>query len=358
MGLKASSRSNAQSSSLRVLGLNPDLYDLSTEEAIAGSIRRVASFLTPCSPSEIISATTEPLKGLVENSDSYRSAVEDILESLIALGDLMETDYDVHDPRGHRGPTLYAAPPCFIRRKSGALILLGIPPDNTSLLNEEMQRRIVYKKHMRLLPASASTQDAEFLGDLGYIELQFDTWSKLPRKESASDFLKRADQKLNAAAPAGSLGEVEIIGPWIQEFFYKQRWVTPTKECGRYVGRRKHAYRGDIWGYFELSDGEPVRFIDLPFDRQAYRGCDDAWRLQAALDYSHEIPQVYRMRDRIGDELIVDFFSPVPMWASRRWDLMGDPVPKKHCLFSYAFPSNEADEEMVFIENYLWIKKA
>jgi hypothetical protein len=357
MGIKAISRSLAQSSLVTALGLNSELLNINTEEVIACSIRRVASFLSPCSPSALISAATEPLKGLIENLDIFRDSVEDSLESLVAFGDLLNIDYDVQDPRGYRGPTIFAAPPCFVRRRSGTLVLIGILPDNTTLLSEEMQKRIVYRKHIRLLPPDSTTQDAEILRDLGYIELLFDTWSKLPRVESPADFINRADQKLRAAPPAGSLGELEIVGPWVQELFYKRRWITPTKECGRYVGRRKHSYRADIWGYFELSDGKPIRFIDLPFDKRFYRGCDDAWRLQAALDHSHGIPQVYKIRERIDDNLIFDFFSPVPMWASRRWDLIGVPVPKENCLFSYAFSSKEAEEEMVFIEKYLWTKK-
>jgi hypothetical protein len=357
MGLKVSSRLGAASNTVAALGLNPELYNLASDETIAALIRRVASFLTPCKPGAIVAATSEPLKGLVDDPDLCKSAIEDILDSLIAHGDLMETDYDAHDLRGHRGSAIYASPPCFIRRQSGVLILIGIPPDNTSLLSEEQLGRIIYKKHIRLLPPNPLFQDAEVLLDLGYVELQFDIWSKLPRKETAADYLKRADQKLTLAPPAGSLGEVEIIGPWTQDFFYKRRWVTPTKENGRYVGRRKHIHRGDIWGYFEFQEGEPVKFIDLPFDKQLYRGCDDAWRLQAALDYNAGIPQVFGLRAGTANDLIFDFFSPVPMWASRRWDAIGNPAQKEHCVFSYVFSSKEAEEEMRFIDAYLWIKK-
>ena len=358
MGLKSISRTEVQAITSRVLHLNGDAYDFNAEETLACAIRRVASFLTPCSANTLISAIAEPMKGIVENLDLYRIAVEETLESLIGFGDLLEIDYGSQDQRGYRGPTIYAAPPCFIRRRSGALILLGITPDSTTLLSKEMQDRVMYRRYIRLLPPDLATNDIENLKALGYFELSFDTWSKLPKEESVASFVKKANFLLNAAPPAGSLGDLEIIGPWTQELFYKGRWVKLSVESGRFVGRRKQAHGAAIWGYYDLANGEPVRFVDLPFNKQLNRGCDEAWRLQAALDCSQGMPQLYRIREGAADYLIFDFFAPIPMWASRRWDVVGELVPKKNCLFSYAFSVRESHEEMAFIEKYLWLQKA
>lgn len=52
---------------------------------------------------------------------------------------------------------------------------------------------------------------------------------------------------------------------------------------------------------------------------------------------------------------VLQLFSPVPLWARRRWDAIGEPVLSPHCLFAYRIPKAELDEEVRFLQDRLWL---
>ena len=53
--------------------------------------------------------------------------------------------------------------------------------------------------------------------------------------------------------------------------------------------------------------------------------------------------------------MLLELFSPVPSWAQRRWDALGEPVPGAKCLFAYRIPNSEIDEELDFAREALWL---
>ena len=53
----------------------------------------------------------------------------------------------------------------------------------------------------------------------------------------------------------------------------------------------------------------------------------------------------------------MQFFSPVPAWAQRRWDAVGEPIESSRCLFAYRLPGNEIDEEMRYARDMLWLEE-
>ena len=67
-------------------------------------------------------------------------------------------------------------------------------------------------------------------------------------------------------------------------------------------------------------------------------------------------PQVYRRRDATGGTLL-DFFSPLPLWATRRLAVLGHPVAPENCLFTYWLPSREAALEEDFLRERLWLTR-
>jgi hypothetical protein len=81
----------------------------------------------------------------------------------------------------------------------------------------------------------------------------------------------------------------------------------------------------------------------------------EAWRLQAAIDHEHGTPQMFRLRSGPRGTRVIDLFSPVPMWAKRRWDAVGEPVESSGCLFSYKFGVDEVLEEVDFLKDKLWL---
>src|SRR5208337_3027481 len=127
------------------LGLDPDGLDLTSTEAIAGAIRRLAGFLCPCTASTLARGIVRPLLGLVDDLDAIKERVETIIEAVIAHGDLLE-EQDFRETGS--ATLLYAAPPSFVFRESGAAILLGIASDQLSALPDNLEGRIEYNKHV------------------------------------------------------------------------------------------------------------------------------------------------------------------------------------------------------------------
>jgi hypothetical protein len=295
------------------------------------------------------------MDGLVPDTDAFRTTVEETLEALTAHGDLLEQRDIAADQEAPIGSLLYAAPPSFVCRESGAVIILGIAPDRLSPLPDELETHLEFFNHVRRLPASAVEDLPDVLSQLGFIELSFEAWLRAPPAETAAQHLARLKSLLSAERAAREIPGLTVIEPENCVRYYKGRWVQPRAQTGRFVGRRNQAYGADLWCHVELESGKPLRFLDLPLRGSRARGCDEAWRLQAAIDTLRGAPQQFRVRRGSSKTRIIDLFSPVPMWARRRWDALGQPIVSSGCLFSYSFPEDEIEQELRFARENLWL---
>lgn len=338
-------------------GLDACALDLTATEAIAAALRRAAGFLCPCSAQSLVRAVLHPLVGLVEDYEASRIQIEETLEAMVAHGDLFE-QRDVCNEGGqtHR-VLLYLAPPSFVPRKSGAAIILGIAPDNQSPLSEEIEARVEYSDYVRLIPSTPCGDTRAELSRFGLIELGYDDWLKMPRQETHGQYLARLDQLLSSRPYSGEIPELEILDPTKPVRYYKGRWDIPRRRSGRFIGRRPQAYGAPYWCYVQLNDGRPERFIDLPLDPSSARGCDEAWRVQLAIDAECGHPQQFRIIPGHCGTRIFELFSPLPLWARRRWNAVGTPVPLKGCLFAYQFHKDECPEEIRFTLESLWLSE-
>ena len=341
------------------LGLDANSLDLTSIEAISSALRRAAGILCPCSAKTLARAVSGPLEGLVPDMDAFKEAVEEVLEALVAHGDLLEhRDVAVQqDPQP--GIFLYAAPPSFVRRESGAVLVLGIAPDHLSLLPDELAAKIEHVKHVRRLPRTVTEDVAAELSELGFVELSFETWLRAPKAETAAQHLTRLSGLLDGASPSLDIPGLSLMEPASSVRYYRGRWVQPRTQTGRFVGRRSQAYGADLWCYVEMHEGRPRRLLDLPLHGSRNRGCDEAWYLQAAIDAQRGAPQCFKVcQGPAGSKTkVLDLFSPVPMWARRRWDAVGELVVSFGCRLSYAFPESEIDEEVRFTRENLWLSE-
>lgn len=338
------------------LGLGSSALDLSSTEAIAGALRRAAGFLCPCSGATLVRAVVGPLKGLCAEGNDLSERIEETLEAVVSHGDVLE-HRDVAAEQGSQpGTLLYAAPPSYVRRASGTVLILGITPDRLSPLPHELEAQIEYVNHVRRLPVTAAEDLATELSRLGLVDLSIRAWLRAPAAETPSRHLTRLGDLLDGASPSLEIPGLTLIDPASPVRYYRGRWVQPRAQRGRFVGRRSQAYGADLWCYVEMGDGQPRRFLDLPLGGSA-RGCDEAWRLQAAIDAQRGAPQCFNVRQGpTGSRTkVIDFFSPVPMWARRRWNAVGESVLSSGCLFSYSFPESEIDEELRFVREELWL---
>lgn len=341
---------------IRELGLDPEALDLMTPEGLAGGLRRAASFLCPCSAATLVRAVVRPLRGLVPNLDSAKELVEATLEAMISCGDVLEQP-ELQDGSLTARVLLYTAPASFVVRQSGLVLLLGVAADQLSPLPPELERRIQYFGHLRRLSPSSAAEDLRTeLRQLGLRELSSDTWLEGPKPCPATQVVAASDRALDAVPPSRDIPGLLLLDPTKSVRYYRGRWAEPKMQTGRYVARRQQAYGADLWCYVHLTNGQPERMIDLPHRGSRWRGCDEAWHLQMAIDAHRGAPQRFRVTPS-GDAVILGLFSPVPAWARRRWDAIGEPVPSAGCLFAYRIAKAEIDEERRFMREALWLEE-
>lgn len=340
---------------IRELGLDPDALDLETPEGLAGALRRAASYLCPCSPATLVRAVVRPLRGLVPDLDKTKQFVEETLEGMIAHGDILEQP-ELQEGAPSARVLLYAAPASFVARQSGLVVLLGVAADQLSPLPEELERRIQYLGHVRRLTPSGDEDLRSELRQFGLLELTSDAWLKGPKPSTASQAVAASDRALDVVAPSRDIPGLLLLDPTKPVRYYRGRWAEPKAQTGRFVARRQQAYGADLWCYVQLTNGQPERMIDLPPRGSRWRGCDEAWHLQMAIDAQLGSAQCFRVTPS-RDAVVLELFSPAPAWARRRWDAIGEPVPSAGSLFAYRIPKTEIEEERGFAREALWLEE-
>jgi hypothetical protein len=354
--MKRISGAELQEHSVAELGLDATSLDLTTPEGIAAALRRAAGFLCPCSEKELVSAVVQCLQDLVIDPEVLRDQVSEALEALLAYGDLVESRVSTPDGLSDKGVLLYLTPPTLVSRKDGSVFLLGIAPDHASPLPNEYAARIDYDGHVRRIAPLPEEPLASSLTQFGLLQLSMEQWLRTPPPMPPRHCILRYDELLAQAPPAGSIPGLRILDPSKPVHYYRGRWVEPGKQNGRFLARRPQAYGAELWSYVELENGHPSRLLDLPQFEKRGRACDEAWRLQAAIDANRSTPQQYRIRQGPNpDAFLLDLFSPVPLWMQRRWNVTGHPAPPSGSLLSYVLPKTALQEERTFMKDMLWL---
>ena len=194
------------------------------------------------------------------------------------------------------------------------------------------------------------------LEEQGLQKLSERSWFRSPKSEPSEQLLSRFQRHLAEQPLAGTVNDLEILDPEQPVEFYRGRWTGCDGKNGTYVGRRPQEYGAPIWCLVGLEAGNVVRFLDLPGHKSRWRGCDEAWHFQMAIDARRNQPQRYRARS-CGDEYRFDFFSPLPAWSERRLMTFGRAVPREKCLMSYVLPSGAAENEERFLREHLWLSR-
>ncbi|MCA9641099.1 MAG: hypothetical protein KC492_10405 [Myxococcales bacterium] len=341
---------------VRELGLDPDAVDLVTPEGLAGALRRAASYLCPCSAATLVRAVVRPLRGLAPDLGTAKELVSETLEAMVSHGDVLELP-EVQDGSPSARVLLYAAPASFIVRQSGLVLLLGVAADQLSPLPLELVQRIQFLGHVRRLsPCSRGEDLREELREAGLVELSSDAWLGGPKFSTASEAVAASDLALDVVPPSRDIPGLLLLDSTKPVRYYRGRWAEPNAQSGRFVARRQQAYGADLWCYVQLANGQPERMIDLPPRGGRWRGCDVAWHLQMAIDAQRGSAQQFRITPS-GDAVVLEFFSPAPAWARRRWDAIGEPVPSAGSLFAYRIPMTEIEEELRFVREGLWLEE-
>jgi hypothetical protein len=359
MGLVRLTPDEVAAGAVDTLGLDNTIADLATPEVLAAAIRRAASFTCPVTPRVLSRVVEESLHGLLGEASSDSEAaspVRAILDNLVAYGDLLEAPVDDED-RGTTHRTLFLGQPAFVHVSATTCILMGVRAEGLALLDDDLTERVDHDAHVRRLELEAGEDASVLLGSVGLQGIREEEWLRRPPTCAPDVLVAEYELRLNNAGPSGSIDGCRILDTSQPVSYYRGRWRAPTKrDTGHYVARRPLQYGADSWCYAALSSGEVVNLVDLPLRQRLDRACDDAWRLQAALDCLAENPQRVRVAPpgRSG-RVVLHLLSPIPSWSQRRLDAVGRPLPKQRgSLISYSLNEGQLEAELSFLAQTMW----
>jgi hypothetical protein len=345
------------------LRLDSELLNLEAPEAISALVRRAASYASPCPPRLLRSMVIRALRGLAPmqggEAEHWQDAVDAAIEAATAYGDLLELpalDESDTNPVG----LLYLAPPTFVDL-GGVVFLLGGLLDGSDPLPSDLRALVETRAHTRRIRANSTGDVPDRLQSIGWVALQSKLWLQSPKSQTPKQLVDRYDDALVGANAAGEVAGLIVLDPDSSPTYYPARWKEATRKTGRFVGRRRQQYGADLWCYVELRDGVATTLVDLPLDGAVdrERPCDAAWHLQMSIDVLRGRPQLFAIRSRPPTGFVViDLFSPVPLWARRRWDALGEEVPATRSLFAYRFPEAEFGDVLRTLEDELWLRAA
>ncbi|MFF5219511.1 hypothetical protein [Micromonospora sp. NPDC000442] len=348
------SAADATQLAVKTLGLDEEVVDLLSQEALSASLRRAGSFLCPATPRQIVDAVLEAAGPLAPSGGPSRDDLMDLLDLLISAGDLLE----LRQRSMHATRLLFLGPPSYVVKEPGRYLLLGIRPFGAALVGEALASDVLYEGHTRTIELAEDTA-GELLTALGLHEITREQWAMHPAAVSASEFLDAYRQRLDSAGPSGQVNGLTVIDSNSPVRYYRGRWrATRPSDSGDFVARRPQAYGADLWCFVRVAEGVPQRLVDLPVADATRPGHDEAWRLQAALDAERGQPQVIRTGSATGGSAyeVVDLFSPVPSWAERYLELVGLSLPRsKGSLFSYRVPTGAMLDLTAFLADMLWM---
>lgn len=355
MGVIQLDHAAATAVAIEALGLDPQAVDFDAPEALAATLRRTASFMCPTTTGRLIRAVVDSLAGLRVIDADLRETLDELVASLIAYGDLLELE--AYAEASGTGSRLYLGPPAFVARESGTVLLVGIRPEGEPLVSEELGAFVSNERHIRALPAGAVDDPAGVLASYGLTQTTLEHWHRAPAMCQPEVLVRGYQNRLDQQRSSGSVDGLTVLDGEQDVSYYRGRWRSPKhRDSGFYVARRARAFGAPLWCVVDLAEGEPVRLLDLPILQGLNRGCDEAWRLQAAIDADRGAPQIIRTDTPSGaDVSVVDFTAPLPSWLQRRWDLVATPlVRRRGALLSYRIPTVELDEELAFVKERMW----
>ena len=317
-------------------------------------LRHCGGMLCPCSRAVLRASLMESLALLHTDSTVLAVRINHLIDDMIVVGDFLELSDVATEDSDAKGTWVFAAPPSFVMRKSGSAFVTGIVPDQGGMLSVALDARIEYDGVTRFMKPLEKEVLAETLTEQGLHQLIQANWLKSPRQQHAEQLVDKLRQRLAREPICGPINGVEILDPSLKVTIYRDRWIKPSDQTGTFVARRPQEFGAPLWCFMELGQGIVRRMIDLPLGNYRWRGCDAAWHLQMAVDHGLGNPQMYR-RSRTEGVIRLDFFSPLPAWARRRLMVLGRECIPERSLLAYELPSEEAEEEVAYLTQNLWL---
>jgi len=353
MRIQVMTKDEAMKTAVDALDVGLAGYPLMSAEGIAASVRRTASFLCPATQRQIADAVLDAMKPLSSQESLAREQVNSTVEALVLNGDLVEAKVE----QDHR--LLFLGPPSFVERAPDSCLVIGIRPFGERLIRTDESAVIEYHRHTRLC-RSEDRLAKEVLKDQGLHEIPAQRWAVVPITEDPKVAVKRILDQMRTSG--SEIPGLSIVDRSKAVTYYRGRWREPElRDTGVFIGRRVQEYGAPLWCVVVLDKGQPKKMVDLPVSDVTKLGCDEAWRLQAALDSLDGHPQVFALKPSDdGTSFILDCYSPVPSWAEKFLSLKGDPMNKSHkstkALFSFRIPASVVQEAQSLLVEKMWMR--
>ena len=320
---------------------------------IAQALRRVIFHAAPCRHQVARRLVLNALSAFTDNTDQLSDSIETTLEHLIAMGDVLE----IQNGDGTTGQTiLRPTPPSFVKRSADTLIVLGVAGDQ---ITPNLEHPLIYTSGgLRMLCGVDANDLCETLKEEGLIELQHEYWLHTPSEISAALFVEKWRARLPMDKFRQSVDDLVVLNTSFNVSYYKGRWVPQSKiRSGIFVARRPQRFGADLWLLAEFKGGNLMRFVDIHTDAAGIRSCDEAWRIQAAIDALSGTPQVLSVYSK-DEDCILAFDSPIPSWIERRLLMFGEHLNVPHSLLAFRINANQAEEEIEWLKSIFWMEAA
>ena len=346
-------RSEALQQAAKSLGLESQGHTTITRSMLAQSLRRAVFNAAPIAAHALRELVVAALEPLADNTETLKMEIEETLRDVIAMGDILEMRTDFS---GRSDIVLRPAPPAFIERRDGTFVIIGISGDE---ITPDLETPIIH--HARGLRSARSAHSqtcrAELL-NLGLIEIPERLWLHAPAVLDATDFVALWKARLPTEFNSEKIEDLELLDTALPTSFYKGRWVTiRANHTGLFVARRRQRFGSRLWSLVDVKDGIVQRLTDIRTNDSRARDCDEAWRLQAAMDAAAGAPQKVMVFEN-GLTSILAFQGPLPSWAARRLSFIGEQVIMPRALLAFKISTDNVDDELRWLGDNLWLTRA
>jgi hypothetical protein len=340
---------------------------LESREALAQATRRAASFICPVTKQELSRKVMEMLAPLVgtDASSKIRETLtgaygDGLIDDLIRCGDLREVSSSARSMDKNE-KLLFLGAPSFLKRDNGDCLLIGIQSEGRATCSSEsLQSQIEHIGHLRWVKAKNGRSHSENLLQFNLREINADQWLKQPRKISAQDLVREYTHLLDQEPTVvnSQIDGLTLLDHTKPTRYYRGRWRDISKkDSGNYLARRPQAFSNDRWCFIKITGGNISKILDLPCRDLLARGCDESWRLQAAIDFTRNRPQTLFMEEHGSGAYLLKMGSPPPEWVQRRLDLFGDRFEEVGNNWPrWLINKNYAKEEAEFLEEMMFYK--